>query len=66
MLQVLYALRPFMKTERGATMVEYGILVGLIAVIAILAIAALGLDVFAAFDEAQKEVGPVEPLPPSP
>jgi Flp pilus assembly pilin Flp len=36
--------------ERGATMVEYGIMVALIAVITILAVAALGLDVFTAFD----------------
>ena len=56
-------LRAFVTNERGATMVEYGIMVALIAVIAILAVGALGLDVFAAFDTAQKEVGPVVPKP---
>ena len=57
------ALRGFVTNERGATMVEYGILVALISVVAILAIAALGTDVFGAFDNAQKEVGPVAPTP---
>ncbi|MCZ6567338.1 MAG: Flp family type IVb pilin [Actinobacteria bacterium] len=42
--------RGFVTNERGATMVEDGIMVALIAVIAILAVAALGLDVFTAFD----------------
>ena len=58
------ALRGFVTNERGATMVEYGIMVALIAVIAILAVAALGLDVFTAFDTAQQEVGPVTPCTP--
>ena len=52
-----------MTNERGATMVEYGIMVALIAVIAILAVAALGLDVFTAFDTTHQEVNPVTPLP---
>jgi Flp pilus assembly pilin Flp len=34
-------------------MVEYGIIVSLIAVVSILVIGALGLDVFGAFDNAQ-------------
>jgi pilus assembly protein Flp/PilA len=59
-------LRAFVTNERGATMVEYGIMVALIAVIAILAVAALGLDVFTAFDTAQDEVGPVVPSPITP
>ncbi|MCH8899821.1 MAG: Flp family type IVb pilin, partial [Acidobacteria bacterium] len=35
-------LRAFVTNERGATMVEYGIMVALIAVVAILAVGALG------------------------
>lgn len=58
------------SSERGATMVEYGILVALIAVIALAAIAALGQDVFGAFDSAQTNVvtpvGPQTPGPASP
>ncbi len=57
------ALRAFVTNERGATMVEYGIMVALIAVVAILAVGALGLEVFGAFDTAQQEVGPGAPLP---
>ena len=58
-------LRAFVTNERGATMVEYGIMVALIAVVAILAVGALGLDVFAAFDTAQQEVGPSSPSCPT-
>ncbi len=60
------ALRGFVTNERGATMVEYGIMVALIAVIAILAVAALGVDVFTALDTAQDEVSPIAPLPITP
>ncbi len=62
MQQYLTALRAYLGThlasERGATMVEYGILVALISIAAIVAIIALGTDVFNAFDEAQTKVGP--------
>ena len=62
MLQYLTALRAYMGAhlvdERGATMVEYGILVALISIAAIVAIVALGTDVFNAFDTAQQQVGP--------
>jgi len=37
-------------------MVEYGIMVALIAVVSILVVTALGLDVFAAFDNAQSNI----------
>ncbi len=57
------ALRAFVTNERGATMVEYGIMVALIAVVAILAVGALGLEVFGAFDTAQQQVNSGTPLP---
>jgi pilus assembly protein Flp/PilA len=38
------------EEDRGATMVEYGILVALIAAIAILVVTALGLDVLEGFN----------------
>ena len=38
------------NTERGATMVEYGVMVALIAAIAIVVVAALGVKVNAAFE----------------
>jgi Flp pilus assembly pilin Flp len=37
-------------------MVEYGIMVALIAVVSILVITALGIDVFGAFNTAQKSI----------
>jgi Flp pilus assembly pilin Flp len=68
MPQYLAALRAYMRTrianERGATMVEYGILVAMISIAAIFAIVALGTDVFQAFDAAQKEVKPL-PIKPA-
>lgn len=58
MLQFLYAIKPMMKTERGATMVEYGILIALIAVVSIIIIEQLGLDVLAAFTQAEEKLPP--------
>ena len=59
-------LRAFVTNERGATMVEYGIMVALIAVVAILAVGALGIEVFNAFDTARQSVGPVGSSTPTP
>ncbi len=48
-------------------MVEYGIMVALIAVVSIIVIGLLGVEVFGAFDTAQQEVGPGPgPLPGTP
>ena len=60
MVQLLYALKPLVKSERGATMVEYGIIVALIAVVSIAVIATLGLDVLAAFTRAEEELPPAQ------
>ena len=52
----LYVLRNFMQDrfqggkERGATAVEYGLLVGLIAVVIIVAVTALGVKLDGLFD----------------
>ena len=40
-----------LRDDEGATMVEYGIMVALIAVVSILVVAAVGLDVFAIFSD---------------
>lgn len=42
--------------ERGATMVEYGIIVALIAVLSITVITLVGEDVWGAFDSTQKNI----------
>jgi pilus assembly protein Flp/PilA len=45
------------RTERGASMVEYALLVGLIAVVAVVAIAALGGGISSLFGSANTCVG---------
>ena len=51
-------------SDEGATMVEYGIMVALIAVVSIIVIGLLGVEVFGAFNTAQNEIGPGPgPLP---
>ena len=53
--------------DEGASLVEYGLLLGLIAVAAVLAVAAVGLDVFDVFDATHQELGqPIEPTPVTP
>jgi len=48
--------RARVASDEGATMVEYGIMVALIAVVSVLVVGALGLDVFGAFDSAQDKL----------
>jgi pilus assembly protein Flp/PilA len=45
------------RTERGASMVEYALLVGLIAVVAVVAVAALGHGISGLFGSANNCVG---------
>jgi len=45
------AVRKFVKDEEGAALVEYGILVALIAVVAIIVIATVGNKISAKFSE---------------
>lgn len=58
----------FVRGDEGASLVEYGLLVGLIAVVAVLAVAAVGTDVFSAFDATQQEIdaGNMVPSPTTP
>jgi len=44
------------KKEEGATMVEYGLMVALIAVVCIAAVTALGLDISAMFSAVDTSV----------
>ncbi len=67
MLQFFTAIQAWKASEKGATMVEYGIVVALIAVVSILVIGALGVDVFDAFDQSQQNIDPgAGPLTPTP
>jgi pilus assembly protein Flp/PilA len=47
-------IKGFLKDESGASAVEYGLLVGLIAVVIILSVTALGTKLNTAFDSTQK------------
>ena len=53
---MLNVIKRFVKEEEGATMVEYGLMVALIAVVCILVITALGSEVGTSFDKTQKAV----------
>ncbi len=55
-----------MAAERGATMMEYGIVVALIALVSILVVTAVGLDVFGQFDMAQSSFDGPGPTPATP
>ena len=45
------------RRDEGATMVEYGLMVALIAVVALLAVAAIGTNLFGLFSDVATEIG---------
>ena len=45
------SIRKFTGREDGATMVEYGLMVALIAVVSLLAVTALGVNIKAIFEQ---------------
>jgi pilus assembly protein Flp/PilA len=49
-------IKRFVREDDGATMVEYGLMVALIAIVCILVIAALGVNVGEKFDEVNTAV----------
>ncbi len=51
-------IKRFLRDEEGATMVEYAIMVALIAVVCILIIAALGTSVSHVFSEINSAINP--------
>jgi len=53
---MLNVIKRFVREEEGATMVEYGLMVALIAVVCILVVAALGQQLGATFNKVQSEV----------
>ena len=52
-------IRKFARDEEGATAVEYGIMVGLIAVAIIVAVTGIGTALIAKFDEISAALAPV-------
>ena len=57
LLVVRNVMKLFAKNEEGAALVEYGLLVGLIAVVCITAVTNLGLYVEGAFDAINTALG---------
>ena len=55
-----------LRSERGATMVEYSLVVVLIGVVSMLVVGALGTDVFGQFDGAQSAYPGAAPGGPTP
>jgi len=64
---MLSPIRAFWHDEEGATMVEYALMLALIAIVCILVITALGTKVGESFDNAQTQLpagnGQVQPTP---
>lgn len=56
MMQVKRAFGKFLRDEEGATLVEYGLLVGLLSVAAIASIILVGKFVNGAFDKVQSDM----------
>ena len=57
MLELYTRLQARLASERGATAVEYGIMVALIAVVIIAAVRLLGEDISALFTDTSTELG---------
>jgi pilus assembly protein Flp/PilA len=67
---MLDLIKRFVKDDEGATMVEYALMVALIAVVSIAVVAALGDGVFDAFNTTNTEIqttggAPVNPTTPA-
>ena len=56
-LQLAAYLESRLRREEGATMVEYGLMVALIAVVALLAVTALGVNVSGKFSDIATSIG---------
>ncbi len=57
MSQIVSSARKFMREEDGATMVEYGLMVALIAVVCIAAVTTLGTNLNTKFSSVATSVG---------
>lgn len=63
MLALLFMARRYFRlvgNERGATAVEYGLIVALIAAVIITVVGFLGTDVFGAFDTVEDKIDKVD------
>ena len=58
-------LKRFVREEEGATMVEYGLMVALIAVVCIVAIGALGGELRDLFNDVEGEIATAQTATPA-
>jgi pilus assembly protein Flp/PilA len=56
MNRISACVRRFWNNEEGATLVEYGLLVGLLSIVAVASIVLVGKYVNGAFDQVQNEM----------
>ncbi len=57
MTRFITRIRNFSSQEDGATMVEYGLMVALIAVVCLVAVTTLGVNVSGIFDQIATKIG---------
>ncbi len=57
MTQLTSFIRSFIDDEEGATMVEYGLMVALIAVVCIIVVTSLGTNLQSVFSKTSSSVG---------
>ncbi len=57
MSKLIRGVKKFLHADQGATMVEYGLMVALIAVVCIAAVTTLGTNISAKFDSTATSVG---------
>jgi pilus assembly protein Flp/PilA len=57
----MQTLRSFIKNEDGATMVEYGLMLALIAIVCILAVTAIGTNANVVFQNSADALGAAAP-----
>ncbi len=61
MMAYVAGLKERLSSEKGATMVEYGIMVALIAVIVLVAVGPLGRAIAAMFTDVTADIAPAAP-----
>ena len=63
---MLERIKALWMNEEGATMVEYALMLALVAIVCILVVTALGQKTGQTFDSAQKSLKPVTQVPVTP
>lgn len=58
LISMYVKMQSMLKDEKGATMVEYALMVALIAIVAMVGAGALGINVNGAFQKIATEIGP--------